>query len=96
MKHKIENKKYDTIVIGGGIAGLSSAAYLAKAGKKVAVFEQHNIPGGYYTSFTRNGVIFDISAVGMLAFIGFTLKGRAYAPHGGAQKIGGAFEEACS
>ena len=55
-------KKYDTIVIGGGIAGLSSAAYLAKAGKKVAVFEQHKKPGGYYTSFTRKGVIFDISA----------------------------------
>jgi len=56
------NEKYDTIVIGGGIAGLSSAAYLAKAGKKVAVFEQHKKPGGYYTSFTRKGVIFDISA----------------------------------
>jgi phytoene dehydrogenase-like protein len=54
--------KYDTIVIGGGIAGLSSAAYLAKAGKKVAVFEQHKKPGGYYTSFTRKGIIFDISA----------------------------------
>jgi phytoene dehydrogenase-like protein len=49
-------------VIGGGIAGLSSAAYLAKAGKEVAVFEQHKKPGGYYTSFTRKGVIFDISA----------------------------------
>ncbi len=56
------NEKYDIIVIGGGIAGLSSAAYLAKAGKKVAVFEQHIKPGGYYTSFTRKGVIFDISA----------------------------------
>lgn len=56
------DKKYDAIIIGGGIAGLSSAAYLAKAGKKVAVFEQHKIPGGYYTSFTRKGVIFDISA----------------------------------
>jgi phytoene dehydrogenase-like protein len=56
------NKKYDALVIGGGISGLSSAAYLAKAGKKVAVFEQHKKPGGYYTSFTRKGVIFDISA----------------------------------
>lgn len=56
------NEKYDAIVIGGGVAGLSSAAYLAKAGKKVAVFEQHKKHGGYYTSFSRNGVIFDISA----------------------------------
>jgi phytoene dehydrogenase-like protein len=58
----MENKKYDTIVIGGGIAGLSAAAYLANAGRKVAVFEQHYKPGGYYTSFTRKGIIFDISA----------------------------------
>jgi phytoene dehydrogenase-like protein len=35
-----------------------------------------------------------ISAVGMLAFIGFSLKGRAHAPIGGAQKVADAFEEA--
>jgi phytoene dehydrogenase-like protein len=51
----------DVIVIGGGIAGLSCAAYLARAGKKVALFEQHSQPGGYWTSFTRHGVIFDIT-----------------------------------
>jgi phytoene dehydrogenase-like protein len=35
-----------------------------------------------------------ISAVGMLAFIGFALKGRAHAPINGAQKIANAFAEA--
>jgi phytoene dehydrogenase-like protein len=51
----------DAIVIGGGIAGLSCAATLARAGKEVTLFEQHSQPGGYWTSFTRQGVIFDIT-----------------------------------
>jgi phytoene dehydrogenase-like protein len=54
--------KYDVIVIGAGIAGLSAAAHLAKRGERVIVFEQHDKPGGYYTSFSRKGIIFDITA----------------------------------
>jgi phytoene dehydrogenase-like protein len=53
---------YDAAIIGGGIAGLSAAAHLAQAGKKVVLFEQHDRPGGYYTSFVRDGIIFDITA----------------------------------
>lgn len=52
----------DVVVIGGGIAGLSAAAHLAQAGKRVVLFEQHDKPGGYYTSFVRRGIIFDITA----------------------------------
>ncbi len=39
-------KKYDAIVIGGGHNGLVSAAYLAKAGKKVLVLERRHLVGG--------------------------------------------------
>jgi len=39
-------KKYDVIVIGGGHNGLTNAAYLAKAGKKVLVLERRHILGG--------------------------------------------------
>jgi phytoene dehydrogenase-like protein len=39
-------KKYDVIVIGGGHNGLTNAAYLAKAGKKVLVLERRHVLGG--------------------------------------------------
>src|SRR6202022_216782 len=40
------SSKYDVIVIGGGHNGLTNAAYLAKAGKKVLVLERRHILGG--------------------------------------------------
>lgn len=57
-----ETPPSDIVVIGAGLAGLSAAAHLAQAGKQVVVIEQHDKPGGYYTSFVRNGIIFDITA----------------------------------
>jgi phytoene dehydrogenase-like protein len=38
--------KFDAIVIGGGHNGLVTAAYLARAGKRVAVFERRHVLGG--------------------------------------------------
>ncbi|MCP4427878.1 MAG: NAD(P)/FAD-dependent oxidoreductase, partial [Chloroflexi bacterium] len=38
--------KYDAIIIGGGHNGLITAAYLAKAGKKVIVLEKRHLVGG--------------------------------------------------
>ena len=40
------NPKYDVIIIGGGHNGLVSAAYLARAGKKVLVLERRHLVGG--------------------------------------------------
>ena len=37
---------YDAIIIGGGHNGLTAAAYLSKAGKKVLVLERRYILGG--------------------------------------------------
>jgi len=46
---------YRTVIIGAGLGGLCCGAYLAKQGIPVTVIEQHNIPGGYATSFDRAG-----------------------------------------
>jgi all-trans-retinol 13,14-reductase len=51
--------EYDAIVIGAGIGGLTSGAFLAKAGLSVLVAEQHAKPGGYCASFRREGFTFD-------------------------------------
>jgi len=37
---------YDAIIIGAGHNGLTAAAYLAKAGKKVLVLERRHVLGG--------------------------------------------------
>ena len=52
MGHK---KDYPTVIIGAGLGGLCCGAYLAKQGIPVTVVEQHNVPGGYATSFDRKG-----------------------------------------
>jgi prolycopene isomerase len=46
------------VIIGAGMAGLTAAAYLSRAGLKVDVYEQHTLPGGYISSFVRDGFTF--------------------------------------
>jgi phytoene dehydrogenase-like protein len=50
---------YHTIVVGGGIAGLTAAAFMAKAGKKVILIEKNHELGGLVNSFWRNGFKFE-------------------------------------
>jgi ribulose 1,5-bisphosphate synthetase/thiazole synthase len=47
------NKSYDCVVIGAGSGGLAAAAQLAVKGAKVLLLEQHNVQGGFATSFVR-------------------------------------------
>jgi len=55
----VTHSKYDVIIIGAGMGGLSAGAFLAREGKTVLILEKHNKPGGYVTSFTRKGYTFD-------------------------------------
>jgi phytoene dehydrogenase-like protein len=57
--------EYDVVVIGSGLAGLTSANVLARAGRSVLLLEQHYKLGGMATWFKRpGGHIFDISLHG--------------------------------
>lgn len=57
--------RYDVIVIGSGLAGLTAANVLGRAGYQVLLLEQHYKLGGLATWFRRpGGHIFDISLHG--------------------------------
>lgn len=46
-----ETQHFDYLIMGSGMAGLTVAALLAKAGYRVATLEQHESPGGYAHTF---------------------------------------------
>ncbi len=47
------SEHYDYAIIGMGVGGLTLGALLAQAGKKVIIFEQHYVPGGYGHTFRQ-------------------------------------------
>ncbi len=52
----------DVAVVGAGIAGLTAAALLARAGLRVELLEAHQQSGGCAGTFRRGGWIFDVGA----------------------------------
>ncbi len=56
--------KYDVVIIGSGLGGLTSANRLAYCGYKVLLLEYHHQLGGLATWFKRKGHIFDVSLHG--------------------------------
>ena len=52
--------KYDVVIIGAGLGGLTAGAKLAKEGKKVLLLEQHSQPGGCATTFRRGDFTMEV------------------------------------
>lgn len=55
----VKSHFYDAIIIGAGNGGLVAAAVAAKQGLKVLLIEQHNLPGGFASSFVRGRFEFE-------------------------------------
>ncbi|TFH46945.1 MAG: NAD(P)/FAD-dependent oxidoreductase [Bacteroidia bacterium] len=52
--------KYDAVIIGAGLGGLTAGAKLAKEGRKVLLIEQHSQPGGCATTFRRGDFTLEV------------------------------------
>lgn len=70
----IAGKKYDAVLIGSGISSLTAAILLARQGKRIAVLEQHYLPGGYMHAFRKHGHSFDTGA----HYVGAMEKGQPF------------------
>ncbi|MBS4013266.1 MAG: NAD(P)/FAD-dependent oxidoreductase [Bacteroidetes bacterium] len=70
----MSEKYYDAVVVGGGIAGLTSATYLARKKQKVLLIEKNKEFGGLVNTFSHNGFHFDAGVRALLdAGIIFTM-----------------------
>jgi all-trans-retinol 13,14-reductase len=52
--------RYDAVVIGSGMGGLSAAALLSRAGRRVLVLERHYVMGGFTHTFRRKRYEWDV------------------------------------
>lgn len=52
------NSRFDSIIIGSGISGMTAGIILAREGEKVLVVEQNALPGGLTQTFKRQGLVF--------------------------------------
>ncbi len=53
------NERHRVVVVGGGIAGLTAATYVAKKGIDVLLLEKNQSTGGLINTFSRDGFVFD-------------------------------------
>ncbi len=55
-----KTQKWDAIVVGSGMGGMTAAAALSKTGHKVLLLEQYTTLGGLSHSFSREGFTWDV------------------------------------
>src|SRR5579871_1799056 len=63
-----ETLQYDVAIVGGGMAGMATAARLQATGLTTLVLEAHGLPGGCAGYFTRQGFSFDVGATTLVGF----------------------------
>ena len=83
----------DTVVIGGGIAGLATATFLARSGQSVRLVEQSQHPGGRARTKVQDGFFMNIGPHALyLQGAGFRiLKELGVEPRGNVPSVSGAF-----
>ncbi|MBC8040064.1 MAG: NAD(P)/FAD-dependent oxidoreductase [Opitutaceae bacterium] len=66
---------YDVAIIGAGMAGLAAGIRLAHFGKKVCIFERHNVTGGLNSFYSIDGRKYDVGLHAMTNFVRAGVKG---------------------
>jgi phytoene dehydrogenase-like protein len=66
---------YDVVIIGAGMSGLAAGIRLAHFGKKVCIFERHNVVGGLNSFYSIDGRKFDVGLHAMTNFVRPGVKG---------------------
>lgn len=62
------SRRFDVVVVGGGVAGMSTAARLQAEGLSTVVLEQHDHVGGCAGYYRRDGFAFDVGATTLVDF----------------------------
>jgi phytoene dehydrogenase-like protein len=84
-KEASRSSSADVIVVGGGLAGLSAAALIARAGRSVIVVEQTGHPGGRASTQVRDDIHWNLGphalycaghAFGLFKDLGIPFSGR--------------------
>ena len=88
-----EERKTDTVVIGGGIAGLAAATFIARSGQTVRLLEQSNQLGGRARTRVQDGFYLNIGPHALYrGGAGFRiLKELGVEPGGAVPSVSGAF-----
>lgn len=68
MRSRIRAEDFDVAVVGGGVAGMATAARLQAQGLRTIVLEAHGLVGGCAGYYRRRGFSFDVGATTLVDF----------------------------